>query len=56
MVCGFVKFATFGTFVIVNLASALFGVTSALFGVTENTLANFTILAACLEPPFLGYA
>ena len=49
MVCGFDKIATFGKFVILNLASAL-------FGVTENILANFTILAACLEPPFLGYA
>ena len=46
MVCAFVKFATFGKFVILA---------SAHFGVADNILANFTIFVAYLEPPFLNY-
>ena len=46
MVCVFVKFATFG----------IFGIpASAHFSVSENTLSNFAIYAAYLEPPFLVY-
>lgn len=46
MVCAFVRFATFGKFVILA---------SAHFGVADNILANCNIFVAYLEPPFLIY-
>jgi len=44
MVCGSVKFAAFGIFLILA---------SAHFRLAVNILANFAIFAACLEPPLL---
>ena len=46
MVCGSVKFATSGIFVILA---------SVHFGLVVNILANFVMFAACLEHPFLVY-
>ena len=46
LVCGAVKFASFGIFVILA---------SAHFGLAVNILASFAIFEAWLEPPFLVY-